>query len=445
MMYNVVVAALLCCYCLSYSYGQDTTASHFNASTVPDSLFVVGNILITGNSQTKDFVVLREMSLREGTRITQRQLEYDRNRIYSLGLFNQVEIGVMPGADSVAMLVVTVHERWYIFPYPIFGLKDRDWSKVFYGVGIVHNNFLGRNEKIYASCIFGFDPSVRLTYRNPSLSNDGSYFLIASVGYATIRNRSLVAQTGNSNFDERHVSAGMTIGRRLGLTHNLWLSASYEVVQVSDYQPGRTITLDGNDRFPIAGVGYAYDTRDLFEYPSTGTLAQVTMTKYGIPGNAIDFVRYATDLREYVSVTSKIVIQGRLFGDIVAAGPTPSYNRVYFGYGERIRGHFTEVIEGEHLAGASLETHYSVFPAHYFKVGFLPEQFSVWRFGISAAAFADAGTAWFRGQPFALDSFTKGYGFGLHFLLPYSAVIRIEYAWNEARRGEFIFDLGAAF
>ena len=442
---STLALVLLVSYCQPCAHAQDTTALRNAAQTVPDSLFVVGNVILAGNAQTKDFVIFREMSLRQGARITQEQIEYDRNRIYSHGLFNQVEIGVIPGVDSVAVLMVTVHERWYIFPYPIFGLKDRDWSKVFYGVGIVHNNFLGRNEKIYASCVFGFDPSVRLTYRNPFLSEDGSYSLVASVAYATIRNRSLVAQAGTSNFDERHISAGTTIGRRLGLIHNFWLSASYEAVEVSDYQPGRTISLDGHDRFPVAGAGYAYDTRDLFEYPSTGTIAQVTVTKFGIPGNAIDFVRYASDLREYVSLTSRFVIQGRLFTDIVAAGPTPSYNRTYFGYAERIRGHFTEVIEGEDIFGASVETHYSVLPARYFKVGFLPEQFSVWRFGVSAAAFADAGTAWFRGEPFALDSFTKGYGVGLHFLLPYSAVIRIEYAWNEARRGEFIFDLGAAF
>ncbi|HTK80743.1 MAG TPA: BamA/TamA family outer membrane protein [Bacteroidota bacterium] len=427
----------------SAAFGQDTVA--VRPMTVPDSVFVVANVAIFGNNQTKAFVILREMSLREGTRITRQQIEYDRNRIYSLGLFNQVEIGVVPAVDSMAMLVVTVHERWYIFPYPIFGLKDRDWSKAFYGFGILHNNFLGRNEKIYTSFVFGYDPSIKLTYRNPFLSEEGKHFLTASVAYSKIRNRSLLAQAGTDNFDERHYSAGLTVGQRMGIAHTVWLSLGYESVSVTTYQPGRTLSPEGEDRFPIIGAGYAYDSRDLLEYPSRGSFAQFTVTKFGFPGNLYDVVRYATDLRHYIPLGNDFVIQGRVFGDMAAAGPTPSYNRTYFGYGERIRGHFKEVIEGEHIFGVSAELHYALLPPRYFKIGFLPDQFSVWKFGISAALFADAGSAWFRNDPFALNRFARGYGVGLHFLLPYSAVARLEYALNEVRHGEFIFDLGAAF
>jgi outer membrane protein assembly factor BamA len=427
------------------SNAQDSSNASSTFLDVPDSVLVVGQIILHGNSQTKDFVILREMSLRQGVRITRSLLDYDKNRIYSLGLFNQVQIGVIPAVDSFATLVVDVHERWYIFPYPIFGLKDRDWSKVFYGFGILHNNFLGRNEKLFTSVIFGFDPSIRLTYRNPFLSDDGEYFLAGSIGYSKVRNRSLLAQIGAAGFDERHFSAGVTLGKRFGIAHSLWLSVSYELISASEYQPGRTISQDGTDRFPVVSAGYTFDTRDLIEYAGTGTLARATITKFGIPGNELDFIRYGADVRQYTPVATDVVLQGRVFGDIVAAGPTPSHNRAFFGYGERIRGHFVEVLEGENIFGVSSEAHYMILAPHYFKVGFLPQEFSVWRFGISAALFGDAGIVWFRNQPFALDRFVKGYGAGLHFLLPYSAVVRIEYAWNEVRHGEFILDLGAAF
>jgi len=93
----------------------------------------------------------------------------------------------------------------------------------------------------------------------------------------------------------------------------------------------------------------------------------------------------------------------------------------------------------------SSELHFTILPTRYFFVGFLPQEFGVWKFGIVAAAFGDAGTVWFRNAPLAYDNVVKGYGVGLHFLLPYSAVLRTEYAWNEARRGQFIIDAGAAF
>ncbi len=59
--------------------------------------------------------------------------------------------------------------------------------------------------------------------------------------------------------------------------------------------------------------------------------------------------------------------------------------------------------------------------------------------------FGDAGKVWFRPDPTNLQNLKKGYGVGLHFTLPYAIILRSEYAWNELREGEFIFDLKAAF
>jgi hypothetical protein len=60
---------------------------------------------------------------------------------------------------------------------------------------------------------------------------------------------------------------------------------------------------------------------------------------------------------------------------------------------------------------------------------------------VSLAIFADAGATWYRHQALTFNSFASGYGGGIHFLLPYSIVARVEYAWNEYRRGQFILDL----
>jgi len=206
--------------------------------------------------------------------------------------------------------------------------------------------------------------------------------------------------------------------------------------------PGRTISPDGRDRFPVMSLGYAYDTRDLGEYPSDGTYLTGAVTKFGIPADNLDFVRYSFDFKKYVPLPGTIVIAGRVFGDLAAAGMVPPYDHDYFGYGNRIRGHFKEVYEGEQLTGATIELHLPVIAPRYYKIDALPAQFGVWRFGIVAALFGDAGTVWFRPAPFALNRLLKGYGAGLHFLLPYSFILRTEYALNEARRGEFIFDVG---
>jgi len=428
------------------------TTSLAAQETVPDSLtvrtdstFILDSVIIIGNTRTKSYVIRAEISLQQGTRFTPELLEYEQNRIYSLGLFNRVQLHILPKLEKKADIVVEVNERWYIFPFPVIGLRDRDWKKLYYGGGLLHSNFRGRNEKIFGMVVLGYDPAVEVSYRTPFLSLDGGYLGEVRFAFQKVRNRSLAAQQLSNSFDERHIAGTLSIGKRFDTHQTVWITVGFESVEISEYQPGRTISTSGKDRYPFFGASYTYDTRDLFEYPSMGTFMKFSVRKYGIPSQALDFVRYAADLRRYVPLVPNFVLTGRLFTDLVAAGITPTYNRVYLGYAERIRGHFKEVREGENLVGISAELHYPFFQPVYLNLTFLPTEFSILRFGIVAAAFSDAGTVWFRHHPFAINSFTKGYGVGIHFLLPYSMILRTDYAWNEARRGEFILDLGTSF
>jgi outer membrane protein assembly factor BamA len=419
----------------------DTTAIQ---PVLPDSAFRVDHIVITGNANTKDFVITRELSLHPGDFITREAIDYDRNRIYSLGLFNRVHIEVTPSGEGIAIVTIAVSERWFIYPYPILGIKDRDWKKVYYGAGLIHMNFRGRNEKLIGSFGLGFDPWVALMYRNPFLSSDGSTFLEARIVYSSARNRSLKAQVGGENFDEKQFVAGITAGRRWGNDNSGWLSLSYESIDISDYSVPPTVNDNGKDRYPVLGAGYSYDTRDLAEYPNMGTLVRLGITKYGVTAPGLNITRYSADVRRFSPVSSRVVLAGRAFTNLVSGGEVPSYKRVYFGYDQRIRGHFKEVLEGEDIFGVTTEVHYAILSPVYFTADFLPSEFGVWKFGVSAAIFADAGTVWDRSDSFALDRFVGGYGGGIHILLPYSIVLRIEYAFDESRTGQFILDVSSA-
>ncbi len=409
----------------------------------PDSVFRLNEVRISGNEETKEFVILREMTMRRDSLITHEAVAYDRNRIYSLGLFNKVEIEVEPISGELANLNINVHERWYIYPYPIFGLRDRDWSKIYYGLGLAHINFRGRNEKVSASFALGYDPWIALSYRNPFLEESGTHFLEGRFVYNKVRNKSLELQQQYGEFDEQHFLFSSTVGKRFGIQHTVWVNLGYRIIDI----PVDTIsvTKTGTDKFLQGTAGYSYDTRDLHEYPAYGTFAAISITKFGIPSATIDFSHFNFDFRRYIPFSSDIILTGRLFGVLTAGNQQPVYEHVYFGYGERIRGHFREVFEGDNLFGVSSELHYTLLQPKYLKVDFLPKEFSLWRFGVTAAAFADAGTVWYREQRAIPSTLPSGYGFGLHFLLPYSFVVRTEVAWNEFGKSEFIFDLGASF
>ena len=427
--------------------GQDSLIiARAEFSPPPDSIFLVDKVMIRGNEKTKDYVVFREMEIREGSYITREALDHDLSRIYNLGLFNRVQIGYIPHDPSAATLLILVEERWYFFPFPVVGIKDRDWKKLYYGAGLIHSNFRGRNEKLYAVFLFGYDPAVILSYRNPMIDEKQNHFLDAGLSWRVVRNKSTSNIMNGENFDERHFGSSLGFGRRFGVATTLWASAGIEYVKVSEYHPGRSISSDGVDVYPTISLGYSYETRDVEEYAMSGTFIRATLVKSGIPGKELDFVRYAGDARRYIPLLPKFTLATRLFGDFVAAGATPSYTRVYLGYDQRVRGHFSEIYEGENQLGASAELRIMLLTPRFVKMGFIPmPEFALWKFGVALAFFGEAGTVWFRGQAVSWDSFIRGYGAGLHFLLPYGFVLRTEFGFRNLQQSEFILDFTTAF
>jgi outer membrane protein assembly factor BamA len=407
---------------------------------------VIDTVIVAGNKKTLDYVILDEMSLKPGSVVTRAAIEYDRNRIYSLGLFTSVDI-MYDSLPHRRFLLVDVRERWYLIPLPIFGFRDGDPNKPYYGAGLVDNNFRGRNQKVYVSAIFGFDPSFSFSFADPLLSREHALFIGTSVSTSSVRNRSLIESVLTGNFDERHVDLNGTLGKRLSLFETVYSQGGTHYVHVSDYRQGRTASTDGTDLFLYLSVGYMRDTRDLTEYAMTGSIISLSYTKNGLGEGTVDFSRFGVDLRKYVPLMQDVSVAGRIHAQIVSGTIIPTYSRSYFGTSERIRGEYQTVREGENIAGSSLELRWIVFGPKTFSFTALsfPPEFAVWRFGVALALFTDNGAAWFRHDRVTADSFASGYGAGVHFLLPYSYVLRTEYAWNKYGIGQFIIDLRTSF
>lgn len=407
---------------------------------------VVDTIVVSGNTSTRAYVILNEMTIRPGMKPTAEAIQYDRARIYSLGLFTRVDL-LLDTLGTAQALRVIVEERWHYFPIPLFGFRDGDPKKPYYGGGFVHNNFNGRNQRLFASVIFGYNPSAQLSFYEPLIDASQRLSFSAAGSFSRVRNRSAIEASATGDFDELHYDLSVGTGKRLSLFETVGLSLAWQVIEVSSYRPQRTVDASGIDRFLSVAAGYTYDSRDLREYAARGRYMSFSVNRYGLGTSSVDFMRFNADLRGYVPLGASVTLAGRVTGSIVAGGTIPTYARMYFGYGERIRGHFRTVLEGENLLGSSIELRYALLPVRVFRMpgSILPDEFSVWQFGISVGLFADAGTTWFRHNPLALTDFLSGYGAGLRFLLPYGVVARTEYAFNNFGKGQFILDFRTPF
>ena len=437
----------------SVSSAQEITIPKF---TFPDSTYRVGQVIYIGNELTKYYVIEQEMSLQKDSLITHQSLQYDINRIYGLRLFTKVDVDVIPDSAQYAPLIVRVNERWYFYPFPVLGVKDRefskvlsgDFSKVYYGAGVIHNNFAGRNTQMFGSFAFGYDPYVSIGYLNPLLDVENRIFFSFRAYYTEQRNRSLVTLSNSPNFDEIRSGGSTGIGKRYSLFTTISISLEFLNLKVSDNRAGRTLSLSGRDEFYSLHAGYVYDSRDLREYPSDGSFVSFGVSKHGVFEKDVDYQRYNLDFRKYYSLSHDVVLAGRAFTSLASGGAVPNYGHVFFGYFERIRGHFKSILEGEQIVGTTIEAHYPLVTPRYIRLDFIPfEQFRDIRYAIYAAGFADAGNTWYRKDNLSINQFKSGYGFGIHFHFAYSAVARFEYGipyGNAFTKGEIILDLGAA-
>jgi outer membrane protein assembly factor BamA len=194
-----------------------------NARPAPAS--VVAGIAIFGNTVTAPEIILREIPLQTGDTAGPAEIAYCEQRIYSLGLFTRVSV-MMPPLDT-SVLVVTVEERWHLYPAPMLGIVDRDIRHWYYGLGVKHENFRGWNEKIFAGFVLGYEPWVSLYYSNPWIFGRSQLFLEASAGYQRLEKKSAISREQGPNFHENHYKSGLTLGKRFDPYRSVWVNGGF--------------------------------------------------------------------------------------------------------------------------------------------------------------------------------------------------------------------------
>lgn len=408
---------------------------------------IVDSIVIIGNNTTEEFIITRELTFGKGDTLNQVTADYNRERIYSLGIFNQVYV-VPEIKDNQNLIKIIVEEGWYIYPIPFIDVKEDDFDKLSYGIFFRWKNFRGRNEDLSASAAFGYDPAFFLNYYNPNLIGNENFFLRFNTGFASITNKSLIAEeTYGQSFSQDYIIAQITFGKRFGLFNRLAFSVGYNYIETPFYIPGINASDNRIDNLFIAGIGYEHDTRDLAQFPKNGIYSNVDLS---IKGFGIDNISYAVgylDYREYRNIFERLISKWRLASRITF-GYAPHYDESILGLNDKIRGHYSEKYEADDYFLASLEFYYPIVEEIDLDLTFIPiipDQLLSYRLGFFIQAFAETGIAKNKNEPFMINNFVSGYGIGLSFLfLPYQ-VFRFEVGIDEYKNVEYIFGLGISF
>ena len=342
-------------------------------------LYVIGDIIITGNKKTKAHVILREIPFKTGQEYTLtevvKKFEDARRQLMNTALFHNVTVATKEFEGNKIHVTVDLKERWYLFPAPYFKPVDRnlnqwiveqkaDLSRVNYGAKLLYYNATGRNDKLKLYLTNGYTKQISFSYGGLYIDKKlkwGMNVGFASgknreVNYNTINDKQVFIKDNNSylrSFSKANIE--ITYRRAIKTHHNFGIG--YTVERVSDtivqLNPAYFNTEGNRIRFPEVYYSMTYFDLDYIPYPTKGYALQLSAGKRGL-NETVN--QWSLSVRTSGSwhVTPKTFFNLNLYAGIKAPFKQPYFNQRFLGYGDTfMQGYEYYVIDG--VAGGYLK------------------------------------------------------------------------------------------
>ncbi len=202
---------------------------------------IIDSILVKGLKKTSRNVVLKELDIISGDTLgldqLAKRLSSNEKRLQSIGLFTVASINVKNWNTDINTcdIEIIVHENWYIYPYLIFELADRNfnvWRKeqhysldrVNFGGALNHINLTGNKDKLKLKIQRGYTRKYEISYDFPylkkrwGLSANVLYAENREIAYLSINNKPVFYK----NLDEKKIffqhRASLTLLNRTSAT-----------------------------------------------------------------------------------------------------------------------------------------------------------------------------------------------------------------------------------
>ncbi|HEX2618323.1 MAG TPA: BamA/TamA family outer membrane protein [Flavobacteriales bacterium] len=423
--------------------------------------FVVSGIVYEGNKVTKEVVMVRELTFQEGDTLTSEQLytriERSKQNLYNLSLFNLVIITPTYLGEHEVFITVTVNERWYWWPEPIFKIADpnfntwwltRDFRRVNWGTYLTRRNFRGLDQTLYIKFQLGYTREFGLRYRIPFVDQRQRWGVSLGGGYAE-QNETTVGTVDNKRVfirddlsvvrSEWRVQGQATLRPAFDIRHHFRLGYVNAVARdtllnsTSDYFHASA----SRTSYVTAGYTMMLDLRDSRAFSTDGWMVQGSIDRLGLGvlGHNEPAVTLLDGTYQHQWRTSRRwSFGGQVRGRVTLGGDIPYYNQQGLGYDDYVRGYEYYVIDGQHYGLFRGNALFAIIVPRDYYVHPIPlESFRTVHVAVYVNAFVDAGYVWDRyyaEQNFLDNTPMSGGGLGLDLVSSYDQVARFEYSIN---------------
>ncbi|MGP8094622.1 MAG: POTRA domain-containing protein [Candidatus Sulfotelmatobacter sp.] len=158
-------------------------------------LFTVDRVMVAGTEHTRDFVVDREVEVKDGQPLSQQALLNTQTRLYNLGIFNQVDTAVQnpEGTDPEKNVLVQLQEaKRYTFTYALglefqtgtSGSQGTTGVSPRVGFDVTRLNFLGKDQTLtFQSHVGRLQQRGLISYTIPKLFDSDKWKVIYTIFY----------------------------------------------------------------------------------------------------------------------------------------------------------------------------------------------------------------------------------------------------------------------
>jgi outer membrane protein assembly factor BamA len=432
----------------------------------------VVNIIIKGNKITKSPIILRELTIKKGEFIGLNEIKQliieSRNNLTNTNLFNFITIEHELNNNELTITIEIV-ERWYIWPYPILEISDRnfnvwwdefkssnysDFSRLNYGVFLNIENFRGLNELLMIKFRKGFKEHYLFRYETPHINNNKTFGINTQIEF--FRRRKTYFQTKENElqyFEENdtYTSKEMLLDLELLYRDNIKTRHKLKFnfhrsnvnAQIPLLNPNYLQNNDSTGSFYKISYQFINENRDNNTYPLEGYYLEFEISKYFELKSPINHYEINSHLEKHIKISDKLYS-----GTSLRTRTASSNQQVYFatqtlGFDDYVRGYEFYVIDGEDYYLSKTAIKYVLINKRNLEIPYIKKkQFSKSHFSIYATVFSDLGYTSNNtnyNENSLANTLLWGRGCSIEYVTYYDKMLRIEFSINKlGEKGLFL-------
>jgi outer membrane protein assembly factor BamA len=425
----------------------------------PVNEVIINDIIIKGNAKTKSKIITRELTFSIGDTVTaiENELSKSQKNLINTRLFHNAYIDVIRQGKHIN-IIISVKERWYFWPIPIFEYADPNlatWVRrkridyINYGIILEKKNILGLNQKLRFKLRRGIREQYAIEYNVPMLFkndkigffSDLSYFrqkeihqTIIDYEYADIKSEKYI-------YHELRALGGINLRPAFYSKHKIY--GGYR-----QYNYDKSITHLFNNRisnfqeYLSFGYTFNYFKGDYVMYPLQGSKMSLN-NELGIGTKSYAYSDFNFSIHN--SIANKLTFSYGLNGFVSYTKQFPFF--VFAGQSKTwyIRGFEDYVFQNDLILVNRIQLKYTLLNRKQFEFHWIPsEKFSKPFLSIFINGFSELGYATNFIQDYH-EELPISIGAGIDFLTYYDWVGRIEFVYNNKKETWINFHWGYIF